>query len=525
MKEITFRSRISKDDESNETLLECAKHLSMVERKLFVDLIKKKNINDIKREYIKKYEITARQFNSCKFVVDGKIKAYKESKKLQIDCLKQKINHIEKKLKKYKDKNKLHQKKRRLFNLKTKLENLQNNDKTKICFGSKKLFRSQFYLEKNGFINFQEWKKTWREKRSSSFFIVGSKDETAGNQTCQIHKEEDSFSLALRLPNKLIKNKKSILIKNLKFTYGQKQIEEAIEDNLQRNRLFKTKNSLYKNFGTAISYRFKKDEKGFEVFVTISLKKPEYISRKDFGVIGIDINSNHLALVETDRSLNPIRTLKIPLNLYGKNKNQSLAIIGDASKEIVNLAIETQKPIVIEKLDFQKKKIALKDTSNRFARMLSSFSYTSIKNHLKSKAFRSKIEVFEVNPSYTTVIGKVKFAKRYGLHNHFAAALTIARRFMNASEKSPRIKNIHVFDAKGSMRAFLLPVRNRKKHLWSFWGKVFGIFKALDAPYFQSRTSRSTSTQMTTRVTKAENFERNSRSRTSVGRTARSTSL
>jgi IS605 OrfB family transposase len=280
---------------------------------------------------------------------------------------------------------------------------------------------------------------------------------------------------------------------------------------------------LYKNFGTAISYRFKKDEKGIEVFVTFSLKEPEFISKKDYGLIGVDINSNHLAVVETDRFLNPIKTLKIPLNLYGKNK--SLAIIGEASKEIVNLAIKTQKPIILEKLDFQKKKIALKDLSNKFSRLLSSFSYTSIKKTIKSKAFRSKIEVFEVNPSYTTVIGKVKFAKRYGLHNHFSAALTIARRFMNASEKPPRNKNIKVFDAKGSMRAFLLPDMDRKKHLWSFWGKVLGLFKAMDAPYFQSRKSRSSSIHISTRVTKAENLERNSQARMFVDRTARSTSL
>lgn len=526
MREITFRTRISKEENLDEMLSEYAHLLSKIERKLFVDLIKEKNINDLKRDYIKNYEITARQFNSCKFELDGKIRSFKERKKIRVDTIKQRIVHLDKKIKRYKNKNILHQKKRKLFNLKNLLKNLEEDNKIQICFGTKRLFKAQFYLKENGFKNFDEWKKKWQEKRSSGFFIVGSKDETTGNQTCQISKGRDNFSLSLRLPNKLIKDKKVIVIKDLKFAYGYSEIENAIEDNLQRNLLFKQKNALYKTYGTAISYRFKKDEKGWQIFVTLGLKEAEYISKKDNGVIGIDINSNHLAIVETDRFLNPIKSLKIPLNLYGKNKNQSLAIIGDASKEVLNLATKSQKPIIMEKLDFQKKKITLKENSNKFARLISSFSYTSIKKTIKSKAFRSKIEVFEVNPSFTTVIGKVKFAKRYGLNNHLSAALTIARRFMNASEKPPRKKNIKVFDAKGSMRAFLLPVRNRKKHLWSFWGQVFGLFKAMDAPYFQTSKTRSSSTHKTTsEIGISENCERDSHTLMSVDKTARSTSL
>ncbi|MBN2479566.1 MAG: IS200/IS605 family accessory protein TnpB-related protein, partial [Parachlamydiales bacterium] len=288
--------------------------------------------------------------------------------------------------------------------------------------------------------------------------------------------------------------------------------------------LIKQKNPLHKYYGQAINYRFLKDEKGFRVFITITIEESNWITKKENGIIGIDINYNHLAIVETDRYLNPIKSKRISLSTYGKNKNQALAIIADASVKIITQAIETKKPIVIEELDFQKKKTTLKETSKKYARLLSSFSYKTIINILKSKAFKSKVEIFEVNPAFTSVIGKIKFQKRYGLTAHQAAALTIARRYMNFSEKPPA-KSI-ILNAKGSMRAFFLPVRNRKKHLWTFWGKVFGILKAVDAPHYRATNSRSSGTHMSTcEIETPGNYERDSHTLMFVDKTARSTSL
>ena len=232
---------------------------------------------------------------------------------------------------------------------------------------------------------------------------------------------------------------------------------------------------------------------------------------------------NQLAISELDRFSNPINSKKISLNLYGKTKNQSSAQISEACKKIVELAKKTKKPIIIEKLNFSKKKAALKETNKRYARTLSSFSYNKIIDMLSSKAFRSKIEIHCVNPAYTSVIGKVKFLKRYGLSQHKSAALVIGRRFMNASEKPPHQSIIP--DAKGSMRAFCLPARNRQKHLWSFWGQVSGILKAVDEPHFRATKSGSSSTRKSTfEIETPENYERESHTLKTVDRTARSTS-
>ena len=94
---------------------------------------------------------------------------------------------------------------------------------------------------------------------------------------------------------------------------------------------------------------------------------------------------------------------------YGKNTNQAEALIGNAVASVVQYARKVGKPIVIEKLDFRQKKAALEGESRRYSRMLSSFSYGKIKAYFVSRGYRQGVEVHQVNPAYSSVIGRVEF--------------------------------------------------------------------------------------------------------------------
>ena len=89
-------------------------------------------------------------------------------------------------------------------------------------------------------------------------------------------------------------------------------------------------------------------------------------------------------------------------------------------------AREAGKPIVIEKLDFGQKKAALEGESRMYSRMLSGFSYGKIVAYFISRGYRQGVEVHQVNPAFSSVIGRVKFMERYGLSVHQAAALVLA---------------------------------------------------------------------------------------------------
>ena len=149
------------------------------------------------------------------------------------------------------------------------------------------------------------------------------------------------------------------------------------------------------------------------------------------GAIGVDLNADHLAVAETDASGNYLNAWRVPLVTYGNSQHQAEALIGDAVAGVVEYAREVGKPIVIEKLDFRQKKAVLEGESRRYSRMLSSFSYGKIKAYFLSRGYRQGMEIYQVNPAYSSVIGRVKFSERYGLTVHQAAALVLARRVVS----------------------------------------------------------------------------------------------
>ncbi len=243
------------------------------------------------------------------------------------------------------------------------------------------------------------------------------------------------------------------------------------------------------SLGQAISYRFKRDRKGWRVFATTAMMEVPVVTDQRRGAIGVDLNADHLAVCETDASGSYVNAFSVPLVTYGKSRHQAEAIIGDAVASVVSYAREAGKPIVIEKLDFRGKKALLEGESRRYSRMLSSFSYGKIKACFLSRGYREGVEVHQVNPAFSSVIGWVKFMKRYGLSVHQAAALVLARRLLGCSERIPRRRVAPV--GNGVQVAFIVPVRKRVKHVWTYWGAISGQLRpALAAQHRLGRRKR-----------------------------------
>ena len=195
------------------------------------------------------------------------------------------------------------------------------------------------------------------------------------------------------------------------------------------------------------------------MFVSTEMRDVPVVTDRRRGAIGVDLNADHLAVAETDASGNYVTAWRVPLVTY-VNTNQAEALIGDAVASVVQ-AREVGKPIVIEKLDFRQKKSALEGQSRRYSRMLSSFSYGKIKAYFLSRGYRQGVEVHQVNPAYSSVIGRVKFMERYGLTVHQAAGLVLARRLLGCSERIPRRWVAPI--GNGVHIAFTVPVRKRVK--------------------------------------------------------------
>jgi len=202
-------------------------------------------------------------------------------------------------------------------------------------------------------------------------------------------------------------------------------------------------------------------------------------------VIALDINSDHLAVVETDRFGNLVRSLNIPLHLRNLSKDQTRALIGDASAQIIALCEETKKSLVLENLDFKKKRAQLREKSPAYSRMLSAFAYAAISVHLKSRGQARGVGVYGVNPAFTSLIGRVKFAKRYGITIHIAAAFCIGRRFLGVSERMPQGQR-EIPDGKGGHVTLDLPGRNRSRHVWHQWRQLNTKLSAALTAHFRA---------------------------------------
>ena len=121
------------------------------ERSLFAAMQAGGKLNDLKRDFLPRFGITARQFNAVRIGLDGKIDSIKQRRPDLILEAQAKIKKAAKVIarltaKKTVRADKLHQKKRRLAMLQARLSAMQADQaagKVRLCFGSKKLFHAQ----------------------------------------------------------------------------------------------------------------------------------------------------------------------------------------------------------------------------------------------------------------------------------------------------------------------------------------------------------------------------------------------
>ena len=471
-----------------------------VQRKLFADVAAGRSAVLLKNDYIREYGIPARMFNAVRVSLEGKVSAVRAVQKLRVDGLERRIAQAERQVAQAEEQGRwqqVHQKRRRLANLESRLAGLEADvaaGRVRLCFGSKRLWRKQHHLEQNGYASHEEWLQDWQDARSDEFFVLGSRDETAGCQLCVASIADDgTLTLRLRMPDCLVgQYGKYLVMQGVRFAYGHEQVLAALGSNAEYvayRREHGEQAARATSLGQAISYRFKRDGKGWRVFVTTEMMDVPVVTDRKCGTIGVDLNADHLAVAETDASGNCVNAWRVPLVTYGKNTHQAEALIGDAVAGVVQYAREVGKPIVIEKLDFRQKKAVLEGESRKYSRMLSSFSYGKIKAYFVSRGYRRGVEINQVNPAYSSVIGRVKFMERYGLSVHQAAALVLARRSLGCSERIPRRRECPV--GNGVQVAFTVPARKRVKHVWTYWGAISGQLRpALAAQHRLGRRRR-----------------------------------
>jgi len=105
--------------------------------------------------------------------------------------------------------------------------------------------------------------------------------------------------------------------------------------------------------------------------------------------------------------------------------------------KIIKIAKEEKKAIAIENLQ-KLPKGKRGDGFTKLRRRLQKWSYKRLLNKIEILAKRNGIEIIKVNPAYTSVIGKLKYAPQYNIDKDIAGAYVIARRGLGFKEKLPK---------------------------------------------------------------------------------------
>lgn len=407
----------------------------------------------------------------------------------------------------------IHQHRRRAGNLLDDAGRLEDRAAyPSLAFGTRDLFAAQHALSENGLASHDDWRGVWRDERSSQFVSEGNAGKLDGNAFVRLDPQADgTFCLELRLPRAVAHLADGgylasngicvhyVLLHGLRFEHGRDQVAAW----LIPHRLHAFDPTLPP--GPPVNYRFVRDGQGWRVMVTAEVHHATPTMSFANGALGVDLNEHDVVTTLADDHGNPAGTWTFPLPAYGKTEGQRLDMVRHVAARLVELARELRVALVIEKLDFAAKKAELACGERpRRARQLSSFAYAEFDKALASAALRAGVALRRVNPAYTSLIGRVKFAPRYGLSVHAAAALCVARRAMKLSERLPEPVESPVgarpgpacvpvrLDG-GDLVTLAHPVRKARRHVWSSWRRLHSAKQAVHVARARARReARST---------------------------------
>lgn len=376
------------------------------------------------------YGITKRTASAIILDAQGRFNSLKELKQYEANQLKRKISYLETylipKLVEKKNNNsrllqdgmsisltkqrnlrlKIVAKKSKLNRLKQKLNNLSyqlESGNLKLCFGTKKLLKQNY----NKFV----------EQRDSQITFIGAKEETACNQLLQLmyNKKNNQFIVQLRKDFGGYKTAKG----DDKYVYGKNYF------NHHKNKII----SILKNKNSPLSYKIIKKNSRYYLYCTFEIQTDanSFITRSDYGTLGLDFNKGFVTLSETNQYGHLIQTQFLPYRFKSGNKTKT--DLQKIANHVTALACQTGKNICIEGLNFKATKSKTETKQGKqYNEMLHSLAYRQFTDIIESVAYRNKVTLIKVNPAWTSWLAKKLYCPTMKLNVHVGASYVIARR-------------------------------------------------------------------------------------------------
>jgi transposase, putative, N-terminal domain len=295
----------------------------------------------------------------------------------------------------------------------------------KVIFGSRVLFDKLSKKHLTGKSRKSLIKK-WREKRQGNLYSRGDKSKQ-GNLNLRLQWIGDKLYLRINTGDR-----QYIYAKVIRSVKREK--DKWIELMFILEKAYQTSDWF------PYSVRLKLKNGKVYAFISVEEKLPPVTIKKDNGIIGIDINAYpfHLALAFISKDGNLENYQSISLNkLLEVNSEKRQYLEWQIAHQIIEIAKKENKAIAIGNLD----KLPKGKRGDGFAKLrqkLQKWIYKRLLNKIEITARRNGIEIRKVNPAYTSLIGKLKYAPQFNIDKDIAAAFVIARRGLGYKEKLPK---------------------------------------------------------------------------------------
>ncbi|OBA78301.1 hypothetical protein A9W99_24600 [Mycobacterium sp. 1164966.3] len=332
-------------------------------------------------------------------------------------------------------------KQQRLQRLRAQLAWVENDraaHRVHVVEGGKRLATTRHHLEDAG-LSVDAWRDQWAAARYR-ISANGSPDEPFGNLTITV---TPAGEVSVRLPKPLehlanAARGRYVLSCPAVFAHRSQQWEERITS------------------GNSVSYTITRKPGRSGRYLTATWSVPSSPSsvghddQSDDGdgcasgpLVAVDLNDGHLALRRLDSHGNPIGAAhRIDIDLTGSTSRRDAQV----RHAITGLIHYAQRyglaTIAVEDLDFTDARTTGRETmgrgqrGKRFRRAVSGIPTAVFRNRLTTMCPRAGIDLFAVNPAYSSIWGAQHWQRPYpNVTRHQAAATVIGRRAQGYSAR------------------------------------------------------------------------------------------
>jgi IS605 OrfB family transposase len=298
-------------------------------------------------------------------------------------------------------------KRRRLDVLRAELADVQRRraeSRYSVCLGGGRLATTRHHIRQAG-LSEQQWRQAWRARRLW-FGCVGNTGVLGGNPCLSLRRDDPSqpgqWFLTVSVPKPV----------QARFGCGsQVRLTHPVPLHHRRKEL---EERLSARCAVRLDVDFATDRRGREhVMLRVAWVRPAEPAltlqqARLGGLVGVDLNADHLAATRLDQDGNPVgRPVRIPLELDGLPTTTRDARLREALTALLSFADSTgARAIAVEELGFSHETTREKHGRNRrFRRLLSGFPTLAFRTRLAAMAATAGLTVIAVDPRYTSRIG------------------------------------------------------------------------------------------------------------------------